>query len=96
MTSPANAEPTRRYVVSGRVQGVGFRYFTQRKAVELNLRGWVRNRPDGTVEVEACGPDEQLEIFEHALRSGPPLGRVAHVAVAPAPPTRETGFRITS
>jgi acylphosphatase len=96
MTSSANADLTRRYVVSGRVQGVGFRYFTQRKAVELNLRGWVRNRPDGTVEAEACGPQDQLETFERALRSGPPLGRVDHLAVAPAPPTTETGFRIKS
>ena len=91
----SSANPTRRYVVTGRVQGVGFRYFTQRKGSELGLAGWVRNRPDGAVEAEACGPEAQLEAFEQALRAGPPLGRVDHLAIAPAPPTRETSFRIT-
>ena len=88
-------EQTRKFVVSGRVQGVGFRYFVRQKAAEIGLAGWVRNRPDGTVEAEAGGSLEQLEAFEAALRAGPPLARVDHVAVAPAPPTRETAFRIT-
>jgi acylphosphatase len=92
---PASIPPkTRRYIVSGRVQGVGFRYFVQRKATEVGLAGWVRNRPDGTVEAEAGGTPEQLEALERALQSGPPLSRVQHVAAAPAPPTRETTFRI--
>jgi acylphosphatase len=87
--------PTRRYVASGRVQGVGFRYFVQRKAVEIGLVGWVRNRPDGTVEAEAAGDPAQLEAFELALRAGPPLARVDHLAVSPAPSSGETSFRIT-
>jgi acylphosphatase len=86
----------RRYVVSGRVQGVGFRYFVQRKAVELGVAGWVRNRPDGTVEAEAAGPKELLDDFELELRRGPPLARVDHMAIAPAPRSSATGFRITS
>ena len=86
---------TRRYTVSGRVQGVGFRYFVQRKAAEIGLAGWVRNRPDGTVEAEAAGDAPQLEAFEAALRAGPTLARVSHVAVSAAPASRETSFRIT-
>ncbi len=91
----------RRYVVSGRVQGVGFRYFVQRAATELGVTGWVRNRADRTVEAEAAGAAEQLEGFEAALRSGPPLARVDRVVVspAPAPPATATAtateFRIT-
>jgi len=85
----------RRFVVSGRVQGVSFRYFTQRKAVEIGVAGWVRNRDDGTVEAQTAGFDEQLDAFETALRQGPPLSRVDRVVVSPAPLSGETGFRIT-
>lgn len=68
----------RRYLVGGRVQGVGFRYFTQRTAVRLGLTGWVRNLPDGGVEVEAQGSREVLTSFESALRQGPRGAVVAH------------------
>jgi acylphosphatase len=63
-------------VVRGRVQGVGFRYTTQHEARKLGLSGWVRNRVDGTVEVEAEGAPEALETFLSFLHRGP-LG--AHV-----------------
>ncbi|MCB9385698.1 MAG: acylphosphatase [Bryobacterales bacterium] len=86
---------TRRYVVTGRVQGVGFRYFVQRKALELGVRGWVRNRPDGSVEAVAGGGPEAMRDFELALRKGPPLSRVDHVADQPAPAFEGEGFRIT-
>ncbi len=66
----------RRYVVSGRVQGVGFRQFTAEKARLLKLAGWVRNLPDGNVEAEAEGDEQVLITFEKALGQGPSFGRV--------------------
>jgi len=67
----------RRYIVEGRVQGVGFRYFVLRTARELGLAGHVRNLPDGTVEVEAAGEKDGLARLEERLRQGPPPARVA-------------------
>jgi len=58
--------------ISGRVQGVGFRWFARERARELGLAGWVRNRADGSLEVVAEGPAEALDAFESALREGPP------------------------
>ena len=68
--------------VSGRVQGVGFRYFTQEKAEAQGLKGWVRNCPDHSVEAEASGPKEAIETWIEQLKQGPPLARVDHLAVA--------------
>ncbi len=62
--------------VEGRVQGVGYRMFTVRKAADLGLQGWVRNRPDGRVEVVAQGQEELLKNLVLELRQGPPSGRV--------------------
>ena len=62
--------------ISGRVQGVGFRYFVQDKATNLGLTGWVRNLPDGDVECEAQGPRRDLEIWIEQLREGPPAARI--------------------
>jgi acylphosphatase len=61
-------------IVEGRVQGVGFRYFTQERAVFLGLTGWVRNRWNGTVELVAEGPRADLEILLQAIRRGPRAG----------------------
>jgi acylphosphatase len=69
-----------RVVVSGRVQGVGFRAWVVRQATALGLAGQVWNRPDGGVEAEAVGPDLALERFVAALRQGPRLARVEQVA----------------
>lgn len=66
-------------VVRGRVQGVGFRYFVRERARALRLAGWVRNLPDGCVEVFAQGEDAALERLRAALRAGPPGARVAAV-----------------
>ena len=63
-------------VVTGLVQGVGFRYFVQLRAGAYGLGGWVRNRPDGTVEIVAEGEAERLNSFLAAIRTGP---RAAHV-----------------
>ena len=64
--------------VRGRVQGVGFRYFAVRRALELGLVGWVANAADGSVRLVAEGPPDALDVFEAALRSGP-LGAVIEV-----------------
>lgn len=68
-----------RWVVSGRVQGVGFRWYTMKAASRLGVVGWVRNLPDGTVEVVGAGPDEAIEQLDAAVRSGPSFSRVDHV-----------------
>jgi acylphosphatase len=57
--------------VTGMVQGVGFRWFVRERARRLGLAGWVRNLPDGSVEVAAAGDDQQLELLRDALREGP-------------------------
>jgi acylphosphatase len=88
-------EVTRRYVVAGRVQGVGYRYFVQRAGRELGLSGWVQNLADGRVECTAWGPPAALEEFESLLRQGPPLAAVRSVEVHEAQPdSRGVGFHI--
>lgn len=85
----------RRYVVSGRVTGVGFRYFTQDVARREGLVGVVRNLPDGRVEAIAEGDDESLQRFEAALYRGPAQARVADVEIEALPPLgRYLGFTI--
>ena len=83
----------RRYLVSGRVQGVGYRYFAVDAARREGLQGYVKNLPDGRVEAEAEGEAEALERFERALRQGPSRARVEHVIVESTNPTARTvGF----
>ena len=87
----------RRYLVSGRVQGVGFRYFVQDAAVREGVSGFVRNVPGGRVEAQVEGELEAVTRVERALAQGPPGARVEDLAVEPIPPTgRVSGFRITS
>ena len=71
----------RRFVISGRVQGVGFRYFTQEWALREGVTGWVRNLPDGRVEAHVEGEAESVTRVERALRSGPRGARVQTVTV---------------
>ena len=71
----------RRFVISGRVQGVGFRYYTQECALREGVTGWVRNLPDGRVEALVEGDAESVTRIERALRSGPGGARVQTVTV---------------
>lgn len=82
------------FIVSGDVQGVGFRYYTLKKAQILDLSGWVRNRPDGSVEAFAEGNEESLESFETALRKGPSFSRVTELRKKESTPEGNTGFKI--
>ena len=85
----------RRFVISGRVQGVGFRFFVQDHAAVEGVHGYVRNLPDGTVEALIEGDDESVLRVERALRRGPPGARVENVDVLEIPPSgRATGFSI--
>jgi acylphosphatase len=95
MTSPENTIQARRYVVRGRVQGVGFRWFVEREAHILGIAGWVRNNADGSVEVLAQGSRDQLSGLRSRLREGPRTARVdaveeSEVRAAPG----MTSFRI--
>lgn len=69
--------------VSGRVQGVGYRWFAQRQATSLGLTGYVRNLPDGEVEVVAQGERSALASLVEELRRGPPSGTVRNCTVEP-------------
>jgi len=85
----------RRFVVSGRVQGVGFRFFTEAAAAREGVNGWVRNLPDGRVEVQVEGEREAVDRIEAALRRGPASARVDRVDVDDLVPSgRTTGFSI--
>ena len=82
-------------VVTGRVQGVNYRSAAVAEARRLGLCGWVRNRFDGTVELEAEGPPEEVEAFVAWARRGPPTARVEEVTVSRAPPTGlANGFHV--
>jgi acylphosphatase len=86
---------TRRYIITGRVQGVGFRWFVEREARAIGVGGWVRNNEGGAVEVLASGSDEQLARLRKALESGPRAARVDEVQeFEEEQQGRETSFRI--
>ncbi|RYM05279.1 acylphosphatase [Sporolactobacillus sp. THM7-7] len=68
-------------IVSGRVQAVGFRYFTRQAAQSAGVNGWVRNKPDGTVEIVAEGADRSMERFVAAIKEGSPFSRVENVDI---------------
>jgi acylphosphatase len=85
----------RRFVVHGRVQGVGFRWFVEREAHILGVAGWVRNRTDGRVEVLAQGTSEQLSSLRDRLQQGPRAARVDDVEESEANLTQDLNtFRI--
>lgn len=76
----------KRYIVRGRVQGVGFRWFVEHEARQLGVNGWVRNNVDGTVEVLAIGNEQQLATLRNRLGRGPRAARVDEVQEIPAEP----------
>ncbi|PRX38424.1 acylphosphatase [Meinhardsimonia xiamenensis] len=80
--------------VTGRVQGVGFRWWTCDEAEALGLAGWVRNEPDGSVRAHLEGPRRAVEAMVAALHRGPSAARVASVEVTPASPSPEPGHGV--
>jgi acylphosphatase len=80
--------------IEGSVQGVGFRYWTERVASELGLSGWVRNRRDGSVEALFCGPREDVALMLERCRDGPRSARVAAVEIVEEGGTPPDGFDV--
>lgn len=96
MKEPTDATERRGLRITGRVQGVGFRWFTRKAADDLGVRGSVRNRPDGSVELHAEGAGSVLERFEGRLRRGPPGARVDGIErVESSMPIPEADFIIS-
>jgi acylphosphatase len=88
-------DPVRyRVVVRGRVQGVWFRESCRRRAIELGVAGWVRNRADGTVEAEFEGAEADVAQAVAWCRVGPSAAEVAEIDVVPIEPTRMSGFAV--
>jgi len=85
----------RRYLISGRVQGVGYRAFVLSAATRLSVAGWARNLADGRVEVHASATAAELDEFEAWLRKGPRFSDVRHVEITEAalPDSREFHIR---
>jgi acylphosphatase len=95
MNSSDKPIEAKRYLVRGRVQGVGFRWFVEREAHILGITGWVRNNHDGSVELLAQGTRDQLSGLHSRLREGPRAARVDAVEVSEATPTAGlSSFRI--
>ncbi len=86
----------RHILVSGRVQGVGYRAFVADLAARHGMAGWVRNRRDGTVEAVIAADAATLETVLSALRAGPPAARVADLVVTPAADPGTDGFQVLS
>jgi acylphosphatase len=86
----------RHILISGHVQGVGFRWAAQREASRLGLRGWVRNTDDGRVEIVADGPAADVEALQSWCQRGPAGARVTNVVATDVPPRDPLGpFDIT-
>jgi acylphosphatase len=83
-----------RYVVQGRVQGVGYRYFVLRVAEGVGVSGFARNRSDGSVEVVAEGSEDALAALEASLREGPAFAQVSALDRAPIAARGDRGFHI--
>ena len=87
-------ERTVRVVITGRVQGVGFRAWTEAEALARGLNGWVRNRRDGGVEALFAGGDASVEAMLAACRAGPPASAVRNVEVTETAEPTGNGFRM--
>jgi acylphosphatase len=86
---------TVRLIVSGRVQGVGYRFWAERTARELGLRGWVRNLPDGSVEALATGEADAVARMIEACRQGPRAAAVDALRIEDGADDGSTGFTVT-
>ncbi len=80
--------------IQGRVQGVGFRYYTKLKADSLGIRGFAKNQPDGSVYIEAEADGHAMSEFLAFCRQGPPLARVINIEVSDSAPSGYENFRI--
>ncbi|QSS98383.1 acylphosphatase [Pontibacillus sp. ALD_SL1] len=77
-------------IVSGHVQGVGFRFSAQQKAKECNVVGWVKNKSDGTVEIEAQGENDRIHSYSEAIKHGPsPYAKVSEITIEELEPTNQ-------
>jgi acylphosphatase len=85
----------KRLVISGRVQGVGFRYWLVEQAEALGVAGWVRNRPDGSVEALIAGDIDAVEELARLCRRGPRLASVVSIMEELAEPPKQPGFHMT-
>jgi len=84
--------------VYGRVQGIGFRYYVKKNADKLELKGYVKNREDGSVLINVWGKKEDLDLFLNAVRKGPTLAEVEEVKVSDSekkPNNKYDGFTIS-
>ncbi|HSD27746.1 MAG TPA: acylphosphatase [Vicinamibacteria bacterium] len=86
--------PAYRYVVEGRVQGVGYRYFVMRQADALGVSGYARNRADGSVEVVAEGSEAAMADFEARLRQGPSFAEVTSLEREAIAERGSSGFHV--
>jgi acylphosphatase len=93
-SAPSRNLTARRYIVRGRVQGVGYRYYVERAALDLGLGGYARNLDDGCVEVYAVGTPEQIAELSGYLRKGPRWSEVRGVDEQEAPVLKHLGFHI--
>jgi len=82
------------FIVAGRVQGVGFRWWTRRLAARLHLSGTVRNLPDGAVEVRVRGTHQAISELERRLRSGPPAASIQSLETFKVDEFLADGFRV--
>ncbi len=80
--------------VYGKVQGVGFRFYTNKKATEHNISGFVENKPNGTVYIEAEGEDIDVETFIDWCNFGPQWAKVSRIEKQQVPPINYSGFKI--
>jgi acylphosphatase len=76
-----------RILISGRVQGIGFRYFAYRNAIKYNIKGYVRNLAGGDVEIVAVDENQNLEEFLQKIRTGPPAARIYDITIEELPET---------
>lgn len=85
---------SKRLVIAGDVQGVGYRAWASDRAAELGIAGWIRNRPDGTVEALISGTADAVEEMARACRRGPRHARVTDIVEVICDPPAEPGFQI--